>query len=262
MVPSASAQRGVASHAHSDRAHPYFDGAPLPIAISHAGDSDSGHHNGSRQAYRLAYEHGFRWFQVDVVTIGGGGTGDQLASGHTVFGRNRAWESMSIEEISASVGREVPLLADLLAEFDDVKFNVEVKSRRAEAALRDLLRQPGVIERVCISTPFHRGLSRRLRHEFGDEVCLAAPLVDGGLVGTSLVPFGRIRHDVCQVWLPLARSRRQVQRVLQQGMRFQVWTANSVTAIDRCVRLGVTGIITDRHAMLRQRLVDVGKWCR
>lgn len=251
-------ETGHLSRSRPTRLHPYFDGAPSPIAISHSGDTDSGARAGSRDAYRLAYENGFRWFQVDVVLIGG----DQLVSAHTVFGRRRAWENLSIEEVSASAGHEVSLLSDLLDEFDDVKFNVETKSRCTESALRSLFARPGVLERVCLSTPFHRRLSRRFRHEYGDDVCLAAPLIDGGLIGVELVPFRRVRHDVCQVWLPLARSRRVVERALRRGMRFQVWTANSVKAIDHCLHLGVSGIITDRHKLLRQRLRDTGRWSR
>lgn len=236
--------------------HPYFDGAPHPMAISHAGDTDSSEHGGSLAAYRLAHEHEFRWFQVDVVPIGGG----RLGSAHAVFGRKRAWEDLTIEQVSKEVGRDVTTLNDLLDEFPDVKFNVEVKSRRAEAAVTALLEQPGAIGRVCISSPFHRGMSRRLRKRFGDSVCLAAPLADGGLIGLPLWPFRRVRHDTAQVWLPMIRSRKLVARVRTTGMRFQIWTANSATAIDRAVALGVTGIITDRHELLRDRLVDAGLW--
>ncbi len=236
--------------------HPYFDGAPSVMAMSHAGDSDTGHHNGSLKAYELAHDHAFRFFHVDVVAIGG----SELASAHAIFGRRRSWEKCSIEEVSAEVGRQVSTLSSLVNALPDGRWNIEVKSRRAEYALIQLLEQPGVIDRVCVSSPFHRGMSRRLRQRFGNAVCLAAPLLDGGLLGLPIWPFRRVRHDAVQVWWPTVWSGTLVKRVVATGTRFQVWTINSPKRIDRMLALGVTGIITDRHQLLRDRLTIKGVW--
>lgn len=236
--------------------HPYFDPDGPPLAISHAGDTDHGDPGGSVTAYQRAADVGFRWFQVDVVAIGHG----DLASAHAVTGRKRRWESMSIAEVSEATGHPVPTLAQLLDGFPGAHWNIEVKSRAVLDGLLPLLRRPGVLDRVCVSAPFHRGIVRRLRSEFGDAICLCAPLVDGGLFGFPLWPFRRTRADAVQVWWPLLRSRRLVARVRSRGLGVQVWTVNTPTRADRLLDWDVTGLITDRHEMLRDVHAARGWW--
>lgn len=236
--------------------HPYFDPDGPPLAISHAGDTDHGDPAGSLAAYRRAAEQGFRWFQVDVVAIGEG----QLVSQHAVFGRRRAWEGLDPEAVGEIVGHPVPTLVDLIEAFPDGHWNIEVKSTAVLPGLLDVLGAPGVLDRVCVSAPFHRSISRRLRDEFGERVCLCAPLVDGGLIGLPLTGWHRIRHDAVQVWSPLARSRWLVGRVRSRGVGFQVWTVNRRRRARRLLAWDVTALITDRHALIADEFRARGWW--
>ena len=236
--------------------HPCLHRFALPLAISHAGDTDHGDPACSAAAYRRARDLGYRWFQVDAVAIGGG----VLVAQHAVAGRRRSWEHLDVATVSARAGRPVATLEALLAQFPDACWNIEVKARVTIPGLVDLLRRPGVLERVCVSSPFHRSIGRALRAEFGDRVCLCAPLVDGGLLGLPLWPFGRVRHDVVQVWWPLVWSRRVIARVRSRGLMFQVWTVNPTRRAHRLLRWGATGLITDRHEALRDGYRTLGCW--
>lgn len=236
--------------------HPALQRFDLPLAVSHAGDTDHGDPAGSVAAYRRARELGYRWLQVDAVAIGDG----VLVAQHAVAGRRRSWEHLDAAGVSDLAGRPVATLEALLAECPDVCWNVEVKSPATLAGLVRLLRRPGVLERVCVSSPFHRSIGRALRAEFGDRVCLCAPLLDGGLLGVPLWPFGRVRHDVLQVWWPLVWSRRVILRARSRGAMFQVWTVNRPRRARRLLRWGATGLITDRHEALRDVYREQGCW--
>jgi glycerophosphoryl diester phosphodiesterase len=215
-----------------------------PYVISHFGETSGGASRGSLEAYRQALAGGGRWIQVDVVAVGGG----TLVSSHAVFGRRRAWEHLAPHQIEDDHGAP-PTLASILAELPDALVNIEVKSRRVFDGLVAVLSEPGVLERVCVSTPFHRGMSRELRARFGDAVCLCAPLFDGGLTGFRLVPWGRVRHDVIQIWWRLLVSRWVVHRATRRGHTVQVWTVNRAARARRLCRWGVTGLITDELAV-------------
>ncbi|MCB1005854.1 MAG: hypothetical protein KDB35_16850, partial [Acidimicrobiales bacterium] len=115
-------------------------------------------------AYRRARALGYRWLQVDAVAIGDG----VLVAQHAVAGRRRSWEHLDANAVSDHAGRPVATLEALLGEFPDVCWNVEVKSRATLAGLVRLLREPGVLDRVCVSSPFNRSIGRALRAEFGD----------------------------------------------------------------------------------------------
>jgi glycerophosphoryl diester phosphodiesterase len=76
------------------------------------------------------------------------------------------------------------VLADLLAAWPDVRFNIDLKDAPAILPLAQVLRQTGAWDRVCV-TSFSASRLRAARRVFDRQVCMAA-----SPVGAAVVRFG------------------------------------------------------------------------
>lgn len=223
--------------------------------MSHAGDTTAGPAS-SIAAYQAAFDLGFRYFQVDVVQVGGG----QLVAGHAVFGRQRGWESRSYDELLD----EYPHMAtvqDVIDAIPKARWNLEIKSSYARDALFDLLdKQHNIQGRFAISAPFHGRILKAARKRFGVDLCTAASLLEGSLIGRPLMPLRTQHADAVQVMYLLARSRKMVSNRNAEGIQYQPWPVNSEKEMARLIDLGVRGIITDEHHLLKDFLTREGLW--
>jgi len=236
--------------------HPFYDNGGRIVAISHAGDSTTGARPGSIAAYQAARELGYRYFQIDVIKIGG----NELVSGHAILGRKFSWENQSFESLRAS-GQQIDRVADIIEAIPDGRWNLEIKSAAAESALAELLRnQPSRDARFGISAPFNRRILKRMRAEFGVSLCTNASLLEGGLVGVPLLPLATQHADAMQVFFPIVRWRSIIARNRAAGIQFQAWPVNSRSEMSRLLDLGIRGLITDDHHLLRDVLIERGEW--
>lgn len=235
--------------------HPFYENDGRIVAISHAGDASAGARAGSVDAYVAARAHGFRYFQIDVIAVG-----DELVSHHAVWGRRMGWEDETVDGLRAA-GHELDRVSEIVEAIPDGRWNLEIKNRKAEPALfRFLHSHEDRNVRFGVSAPFHRAMLGRLRAEFGDDLCTNASLLEGSLIGVPLIPT-RTRHaDAMQVLAPLIRSRRVVDASQSKGVQFQAWPVNSADGVRRMLDLGVRGIITDEHALVREILIERGEW--
>lgn len=235
--------------------HSFYENDGRVVAISHAGLASGGAKPGSIEAYVAARELGFRYFQIDVIKVGA-----ELVSHHAVWGRRIGWESKTVDELR-SAGHQIERVSDIVDAIPDGRWNLEIKNRKAEKPLIDYLRtQKDVPRRFGVSAPFHRRLLGRLRAEFGNELCTNASLLEGSLVGVPLIPQ-RVQHaDAMQVLFPLVRSRRVIESSRAKGIQFQAWPVNTREAMERLLDVGVRGIITDNHELLREVLIERDEW--
>jgi len=203
-----------------------------------------------------ASDLGYRYFQIDVIKVGGG----ELVSGHAILGRKFAWENESVENLRSN-GHSVDRVADIIDAIPDARWNLEIKSKVAETALVELLRcQESRDARFGVSAPFNRRILKRMRKEFGVGLCTNASLLEGGLVGVPLIPLSTQHSDAMQVFFPVVRSGSIVTRNRTQGIQFQAWPVNGRREMERLLDLGVRGIITDEHQLLREVLIERGEW--
>jgi len=235
--------------------HPFYENGGNVVAISHAGVTSGGAKAGSLDAYLAARELGFRYFQIDVIKVGA-----ELVSHHAVWGRRIGWEPKTVDGLRAA-GHVVERVADIVEAIPDGRWNLEIKNRKAEQPLIEYLRtQEDVVHRFGVSAPFHRRLLGRLRAEFGNELCTNASLLEGSLIGVPLIPQ-RVQHaDAMQVLFPLVRSRRVIDLCRAKGIQFQAWPVNGREAMERLLDVGVRGIITDDHELLREVLIERDEW--
>ena len=148
---------GSCGHARLSAVTGYLDGPP-PRAFAHRGwhvDDLSGLEN-SMPAFRRAHDEGFRYLETDVHA--------------TADGRLVAFHDLSLDRVTDRVGpiatlpwsevsrariagtEPIPLLADLLEEFPDARFNIDAKADPAVGPLAELIRRTGTGDRVCLGS--------------------------------------------------------------------------------------------------------------
>jgi glycerophosphoryl diester phosphodiesterase len=254
---------------------PYFDNDGLPLAFAHRGGALSGDNVGlenSMVAFQTAVDLGYRYIETDVhVTRDGAllafhdATLDRATDGTgPIAERTRAdLRSVLID------GREpIPLLADILTSWPDLKVNIDAKSPASAVLLGSVIRQQRAEDRVCVAS-FSAARIRVLRHVLGPRVptSFSAP----GVGALRLLP------GTCVQWLSVAGRAQAAQvpvrkgaleivtadfvsRAHRLGTQVHVWTIDAPDDMRRLLDLGVDGIMTDRIDLLREVYRERGVW--
>lgn len=222
------------------------------VVTSHHGNGTPG----TLAAYEAAYQAGYRWFQVDVVPIK-----DDLISLHTVFGRKRAYEHLTLAQLRVRLGRDTPpALSELLdAGFAGARWNIEVKSTRAIEPLVALLKRRTDLHRLMVSAPLRSDIIRRIQEQFGELVAVAAPLVNGGALGVVLVE-PQYAADAVQLhrW---RQGRGTKLRERWPWLAVQAWTINSRAQATAAVNAGAGPIVGgSQEPEVRDWLANSRNW--
>jgi glycerophosphoryl diester phosphodiesterase len=248
----------------------FFDGS-APRAFAHRGwqVGDLAGLENTMAAFRRAVHEGYRYLETDVRATADG----QLVVFHDarldrVTDRRGAIAELPWSEVSrARVGgtEPIPLLADLLEEFPDARFNIDAKSAGAVKPLAKLVTDAGATDRVCLGSFSDQRLSM-LREILGDRVAMAlGPRAIFRLVRTSAL---RRRFVTSAVAAQVPLRYQGVQIVTPRflatahaaGMEVHVWTIDDPDDMRRLLTLGVDGIMTDRPELLRDVLIERGSW--
>ncbi len=217
------------------------------------------------QAFEYAVDLGYRYLETDVQV-----TADGVL---TAFHDNDLWRTTGrVGKISELPWSEVskalvdgkapiPLLEDLLGAWPDVRINIDCKSDAAVGALVATLRRTSSLPRVCVGA-FNDSRLRRLRKEFGAELCTSL-----GPIEVALLRFGLVRHfSGLAAQVPVKEgpltvvNHRFVERAHRAGLHVHVWTIDDAAEIERLLDLGVDGIMTDRPVVLRHVFESRGLW--
>jgi glycerophosphoryl diester phosphodiesterase len=242
-----------------------------PIAMAHRGGArhpDNIGYENSMRAFAQAVGLGYRYLETDVHATS---DGKVIAFHDSRLGRvtdrhgvvaDLPWSEVSKARIN---GHEpIPLLADVLDRWPDVRLNIDVKRANAIGPVTDLLRRMNAIDRVCVSSfsqarilAVRRILGPRLCTGFGSREVAAlkfgprpALLPGGGACLQIPVRLGRL-----QVLSP-----RLIRRAHAAGKPVHVWTIDHPVDMHRLLDLGVDGMITDRTDLLRDVLIERGQW--
>ncbi|MEV6196794.1 glycerophosphodiester phosphodiesterase [Streptomyces sp. NPDC051920] len=248
--------------------HPYLD-HPGPIPFAHRGGSADGLENTLTQ-FRRAVNAGYRYIETDVHATADGRlvafhdtTLDRVTDG---AGRiaDLPWADVSQARVA---GKEpVPLFEDLLEEFPETRWNVDVKAEPALAPLLDLIRRTDAWDRVCVGS-FSEARVTRAQHLAGPR--LATSFGTRGVLNLRLRSWGvpaAVRRSAVAAQVPETQSgvpvvdRRFVRAAHARGLQVHVWTVNESERMHRLLDLGVDGIMTDHIDTLRKVLEDRGTW--
>lgn len=248
----------------------YLDGNP-PRAFAHRGwhiDELAALEN-SMPAFRRAYDEGFRFLETDVHATADG----QLVAFHDLSltrvtdrgGQIAALPWAQVRQARIAGTEPIPLLADLLEEFPDARFNIDAKADSAVGPLADLIRRTGTGGRVCLGSFSDRRVAS-LRALLGPDVAtsmgprevfrllrvsrLRRPFTTPAVAAQVPVSFSRVKI-VTPAFLATAHG---------AGVEVHVWTIDDPAEMRRLLDLGVDGLMTDRPDLLRRALADRGDW--
>ncbi|MFJ2302702.1 glycerophosphodiester phosphodiesterase [Streptomyces sp. NPDC087787] len=248
--------------------HPYLD-HPGPIPFAHRGGAADGLENTMAQ-FRRAAGLGYRYMETDVHATSDGrlvafhdATLDRVTDG---AGRiaDLPWDDVRQARVA---GREpVPLLAELLEAFPEVRWNVDVKAEPALRPLLDLIERTNAWDRVCVGSFSEARVVRaqrlagpRLATSYGTRGVLALRLRSWGLPAVPRRSAVAAQVPVSQFGVPVV-DRRFVRTAHARGLHVHVWTINEPALMHRLLDLGVDGIMTDHIDTLRKVMEERGVW--
>jgi len=249
--------------------------APAVVAMAHRGGAKHpaliGLEN-TTAAFRHAADLGFRYLETDIHLTGAG----DLVAFHDdrldrVTDSSGLLATATAEVIrSARIGGEhqIPRLLDLLEEFPQCRFNIDLKADAAAAELANLLARTNAYDRVCVGSFAFRRIREFRRLTQGRAATSAAPVEVAAFLAS---PHGRLarfatadkvavlqvpyRHRGIPVVTPSL-----VRRAHAAGAHVHVWTVDEPDEMAYLIELGVDGLITDRTDVLKDVLTERGIW--
>ena len=240
---------------------------PRPLAFAHRGGPGHFPEN-SWKAFEHAVGLGYAYLETDVHA--------------TVDGTVVAFHDKTLDRVTDASGRiaeltaaqvtaaridgtePIPVLADLLMAWPDVRFNIDVKDEPAIEPLVEVLRTTSAWDRVCLTSFSSRRLNAT-RKLLPQPVCSATgpasiAAIRAG-VPTSLLATRFADASVQCAQIPVSVATRQfIGRAHAAGLQVHVWTVNDPATMASVLDRGADGIMTDQTQALRDLLITRGQW--
>lgn len=253
----------------------YLDEPGTVLAFAHRGGAYHPEIEGLENtlaAFRHAVALGYGYLETDVHVTS---DGVLLAFHDSVLDRvtDRRGEiaALTLAQVREALvaGREtVPTLAELFDAFPAARFNIDLKSEGAVAALAEFVAARGAWDRVLVGS-FSRARTGRFRALTGGRVPTSATPLE--IVAFRLLPSARLaawvtRRRFAAFQVPHHRSRLRivtpgfVRRAHAAGRHVHVWTIDDADEMRALLDRGVDGIFTDRTDILRDVLTERGQW--
>ncbi|MFD3415111.1 glycerophosphodiester phosphodiesterase family protein [Streptomyces cyaneofuscatus] len=248
--------------------HPYLDHA-TPIAFAHRGGAADGVEN-TAAAFRRAATAGYRYFETDVHTTADG----RLVAFHDptldrvtdATGRISALPWSEVRRARVGGTEPLPLFEELLEEFPEARWNVDVKAEPALEPLLELIRGTDAWDRVCVGSfsearvaRAHRLAGPRLATSYGVRGVLGLRLRSYGIPAPLRTGAVCAQVPARQGGIPVVDAR-FVRSAHALGLQVHVWTVNEPERMAALLDLGVDGIMTDHIETLRTVLSERGAW--
>lgn len=248
--------------------HPYLDHA-TPLAFAHRGGAADGVEN-TAAAFRRAAAVGYRYFETDVHTTADGrlvafhdATLDRVTDAR---GRISALPWSEVRRARIGGTEPLPLFEELLEEFPDARWNVDLKAEPALEPLLELIRRADAWDRVCVGSfsearvaRAHRLAGPRLATSYGVRGVLGLRLRSYGIPAALRAGAVCAQVPERQNGIPVADAR-FVRTAHALGLQVHVWTVNEPERMAALLDLGVDGIMTDHIETLRTVLSERGAW--
>lgn len=253
-------------------------GGPAPtsvVAFAHRGGAYHPEIEGLENTL-AAFEHavalGYTHLETDVHTTS---DGVLLAFHDAVLDRvtDRSGEiaSMTLSDVRAArIGshHQVPTLAELFDAFPEARFNIDLKSRTAAAALATFLAERDAWERAVV-TSFSPATLRAFRRLSGGRARTGAHPLE--VAAYLLLPSAWLARWATPgrpvaLQIPHRRGRLVVagrgliRRAHANGLQVHVWTIDDPAEMRELLDRGVDGLMTDRTDLLKDVLLERGQW--
>ncbi len=223
-------------------------------------------------AFRHAVALGFSYLETDVHVTR---DGVLLAFHDHVLDRVTDQQGEIVDLTAAEVrralvgGREaVPTLAELFDAFPEARFNIDIKSEGAVAALAAFIAAREAWDRVLVGSFSMRRIRRFRSLTDGRVATSAAPLE---VVAFRLLPSARLaglltRGGFAALQVPHKRGAVTVvtpglvRRAHAAGRQVHVWTVDEAPEMHELLDRGVDGLFTDRTDILKDVLIERDQW--
>lgn len=250
--------------------HPYLDW-PGPIPFAHRGGASEAPEN-TLPAFEHAVDLGFRYLETDVHLSADGVLmafhDPNLARTCGVDGTIAEMTADELAEVRVDGRASIPLMAELLERFPDVRFNIDCKVDAAVGPLAALVRRLDAVDRVCLGAFSHARLAK-LRTLLGPGLlsCMSprevASLRLAGRLGGSARRVAQVPVRVGPQTGPrgiTVVNPRFVRNAHLRRLPVHVWTIDDPAEMHRLLDIGVDGLMTDRPEVLREVLISRGEW--
>jgi glycerophosphoryl diester phosphodiesterase len=249
--------------------HPYLD-APRPLAFAHRGGAAVGDEN-TAAAFARAVDLGYRYVETDVHATSDGvvvvfhdATLDRML-GRPGRVRDVRWADLASLRVGGAAA--VPRLDEVLEEWPNVRFNIDVKDDPAVAPTVDLVRRAAVTDRVLLASFADQRLAR-IRATLGGDVATSMGTREVARLWFASRVGGRLRlpPSVVAAQVPVRHGGvrvvdgRFVRHAHRQGLQVHVWTIDEPDQMNHLLDLDVDGIMTDRIEVLRDVYAGRGGW--
>jgi glycerophosphoryl diester phosphodiesterase len=243
-----------------------------PIPFAHRGGASEYPEN-TMAAFEHAVRLGYRYLETDVHRTSDGvlvAFHDEVLDRVTDRSGRIAelpWDEVRRARVGARGDERVPLLADLLGAWPDVRVNIDPKHDASVEPLVEVLRHTESFARVCVSAFSDRRLAR-FRRLTGHQVCTGmSPAEIARLRIASwcgVAAAGPVAAGCVQVPVRYGRwtvvDAGFVATAHRVGVPVHVWTIDDPDEMERLLDLGVDGLMSDRPAVLREVLERRGQW--
>jgi glycerophosphoryl diester phosphodiesterase len=249
--------------------HPYLEhDGPIPFA--HRGGASEAPEN-TMSAFEDAVSLGYRYLETDVHATADG----VLVAFHDddlsrTCGRQGNIKDMTWEElrhVKVHEHEHIPLLADILHAFPNVKVNIDCKTNNALQPLIDVLTHHNCLDRVCVGS-FSDSRLNALRKHFGSPLCTSmGPRQVAQLLlasKTSHTVAKSLSQVVAQIPVRQAGIHLTNSKLLSTAKRLDiavhVWTIDDESEMNALLDAGVDGIMTDKTRLLRDVFLQRQLW--
>ena len=268
-VPSPQQATGVAILRAISEWPPYLqhDG---PLAFAHRGGGHEAPEN-TFAAFERAVSLGFRYLETDARLTADGDvvafhdpTLDRLTDHR---GRVSALDWAEVAAARVHGIEPVPRLADVLGAWESVRFNIDPKCDEVVEPLAELVRDLGMVDRVCFGS-FKARRTARLGRILGPAACRSLGpagvarlwLRSRGVPVPALAGAARCVQVPARIEGRALVDRRFVETAHRRGLQVHVWTVDDPGHMQHLLDLGVDGLMTDRPSVLRRVLQARDAW--
>ena len=247
--------------------HPYLAAQDF-ICFAHRGGGAEQPESSAR-AFAAAQALGYRYIEIDVQATADGRLivfhDDTLERTTTGTGIISTLPYEVVREALIDGTELILTLEQVLEDFPDICFNIDIKTEQALQPTLDLMGKMKCFERICLAS-FSDNRLAKVRHHLGPDVCTSAgpKSVFALKLGSWGLPMSASPVHCAQV--PVSEygvtivTRGFISHCNTLGIAVHAWTIDDEDDMRRLIRLGVNGLITDRPSLLKQVAMEEGVW--
>lgn len=251
--------------------YPYLEHDGL-LAFAHRGGASAWPEN-TMPAFQGAVDLGYRYLETDVHATRDGVLlafhDDKLDRVTDRTGVIAEMDYADVKQARVDGQEPIPLMADLLSAWPEVRINIDPKRDNAAGPLIRLLKDMNAVDRVCV-TAFSGKRTAGIRAALGPRLCTGM-----GPMSTSRLRFSSWSGPLGFAWggfaegcaqIPVRQygirlvDRALVDRAHELGLQVHVWTIDDPVEMRRLIDVGVDGLMTDEPALLKTVLIERGLW--